>query len=80
MSRSKWKFPLVSSLPLVNNFLIVKSRDLIITPFYLNKEVRIYNGKLYNNLLVSEEMLHHKFGEFSPTKKKFTFKKKSKKQ
>ena len=80
MSRSKWKFPLVSSLPLVNNFLIIKSRNLIITPFYLNKEVKIYNGKLYNNLLVSEEMLYHKFGEFSPTKRKFTFKKKSKKQ
>ena len=80
MSRSKWKFPTMLSIKTFKKKIFIKSRKSIITPFFIDKIVYVHNGKLYNNLLVSEEMLYHKFGEFSPTKKKFTFKKKSKKQ
>lgn len=31
--------------------------------------IGIYNGKLYIPMLISEQMVGHKLGEFSPTRK-----------
>jgi ribosomal protein S19 len=36
----------------------------------------IYNGKKYIEVTVTEDMVGHKFGEFSLTRAKFSFKKK----
>ena len=48
----------------------VWSRRSVILPNCLNKEFLIHNGKIFIPLTVSEEMIGHKFGEFSTTRKK----------
>ena len=45
-------------------------RDLIIVPQLVGITIQIYNGKEFVSFLVTEEMLGHKFGEFSPTRTK----------
>ena len=54
------------------------SRRSVILPAFLNKELLIYNGKLFIPLKVSEEMIGHKYGEFATTRKKPIHKKKRK--
>lgn len=73
MSRSKWKFPLITSKKTLN---IINSRDSMVTPSFINKQVKVHNGKIYNSFVVTSGMIGRKFGEFSPTKKTFTYKKK----
>jgi len=73
-SRSKWKGPLVHyNLNKINNK--VYSRSSIITPSLVGYKFLIHNGKNFINITVSEKMVGHKFGEFSKTRKKFSFKK-----
>lgn len=80
--RVKWKGILLN-----NNILIkakkrnkkpvkVLSRNSIITPFCLGKTFEIYNGFKFIKVVVSDNMIGHKFGEFSPTRAKAVFKKK----
>jgi ribosomal protein S19 len=33
----------------------------------------VHNGKDYNQVLISEEMVGHKLGEFSATRKRFSY-------
>ena len=73
MSRVKWKFPLIVNKKTLN---AINSRSAVVTPSLVNKQVKVYNGKIYNNFIVTSNMVGRKFGEFSPTKKIFTFKKK----
>lgn len=84
MTRSLCKGPF-SEQKIKNNglgLLIKKtkiwSRRSVILPFFLNKEVLIYNGKLFIPLKISEEMIGHKYGEFATTRKKPIHKKKRK--
>ena len=56
----------------------VWSRRSTILPIFLNKELLIYNGKLFIPLTVTEEMIGHKYGEFAGTRKKPIHKKKRK--
>jgi len=51
-------------------------RNSIILPKFVGITFKIYNGKIFSNLTISDEMIGHKFGEFVPTKKKNSFKKK----
>lgn len=71
MTRSKWKGPYVELEK--QNLLVLRNSK--ITPKFLGKTVQIYNGKKYSELTVTQEMLNHKFGEFSLTRKFFSFKK-----
>lgn len=73
MSRSKWKFPLIINKKTRN---IINSRNSMVTPSFVNKQVKVHNGKIYNSFVVTPSMVGRKFGEFSPTKKTFTYKKK----
>jgi ribosomal protein S19 len=34
---------------------------------------QVYNGKEYHEVLIKEEMVGHKLGEFSPTRKLFIY-------
>lgn len=86
MSRSKWKGPYVDTNGLKNlqnskkTYLKkVVTRNSTILPKFLEKTFEIYNGKKFTEVLVTEEMIGHKFGEFSHTRKRFAFKKKKKK-
>jgi len=49
--------------------VILKKKNSIILPEYINLFFKIYNGKQYLQLKVIEEMVGHKFGEFIFTRK-----------
>ena len=56
------------------------SRDSEIVPKFIGLTFTIHNGKTYIDLNVTENMVGHKFGEFSFTRANFVFKKKIKKK
>ena len=45
------------------------SRSSTITPEMINFTFGVHNGKLHLPVFVTEDMVGHKLGEFSPTKK-----------
>ena len=44
-------------------------RDMIVVPNMLDKKIEIYNGKTFAPVLISNEMLGYRLGEFAPTRK-----------
>ena len=44
-------------------------RALVIVPKMVGKTIGVYNGKEFLKIVVVEEMLGHRLGEFSPTRK-----------
>ena len=50
------------------------SRRSTITPDFVGVTLAVHNGKIFHNVFVTENMVGHKVGEFSPTR---TFKKHS---
>ena len=55
---------------------LIFKKNKFIMPIHLNKKFLIYNGKDFQKLIVSPNMLGHRFGEFVMTRKIVTFKKK----
>lgn len=45
------------------------SRACTITPEMIGFTLGVHNGKVHTPVLVAEDMVGHKLGEFSPTKK-----------
>lgn len=45
------------------------ARGSVISPEMVGFTFGVHNGREHLNVLVAEEMVGHKFGEFSPTKK-----------
>ncbi|MCF6276812.1 MAG: 30S ribosomal protein S19 [Candidatus Magasanikbacteria bacterium] len=45
------------------------ARASTITPEMVGMTFLVHNGKLFLNVIVNENMVGHKLGEFSPTKK-----------
>jgi small subunit ribosomal protein S19 len=86
MKRSKWKGPSISQEFDLNSIgkkhyqHIKISRNLEITPNFVGLRFKVYSGKTFTELEVTNEMIGYKFGEFSPTRSKFVFKKKKKKK
>lgn len=85
MTRSKWKGPFVSKTLLhkcksknTSTFkeIFTFERSTAIVPKLLGLTINVHNGKNFTKLLIKEAMLGKKLGEFSPTRKKFSFKKK----
>ena len=78
MSRSVWKGPFVDpsllkkveKLKGQSNTTPIKtwSRKSTIIPDFVGYSFLIYNGKKFIPIKVSEEMVGHKLGEFSPTR------------
>jgi ribosomal protein S19 len=83
MKRSKWKGPYVEEINFkVNkevNGLQAISRNSVIIPQFVGKLFAVSNGTTYHKVKVTYDMLGHKFGEFSFTRKSFIYKKKLKK-
>ena len=82
MARSVWKGPFVDASVLQHSFdkrINIWSRRSVIIPQFINQQVYIYNGKTFVSLLVTEDMVGHKFGEFAITRKRALHKKKVKK-
>lgn len=69
MSRSKWK---LSSKTLNNK---TQDRHFIITTNQINQIVEIYNGMSYNKITITKDMVGHKLGEYSMTRKRHNRKK-----
>jgi len=44
------------------------SRRSTITPDFVNRNFEVHNGKIFIPLYVTENMVGHKLGEFSPTR------------
>ena len=44
------------------------SRRSTITPDFVGHTFLVHNGKLFNSVFVTENMVGHKLGEFSPTR------------
>lgn len=75
MSRSSRKGPYVDE-KLLKKVLANKNGEAIqtyarrsqIAPEFVNKSFAVYNGKKFINVFVTEEMVGHRLGEFSPTR------------
>ncbi len=44
------------------------ARACTIVPEFIGHTFLVHNGKVFNKVLVTEEMVGHKLGEFSPTR------------
>jgi len=89
MNRVKWKGPYIKNnllrkikkSKLINkNNIKTMSKNSIILPNFTEFTFRVYNGKTFTILKVIDEMVGHKLGEFVPTRKQFSYKKKKKKR
>lgn len=90
MSRAKWKGPYVSKQLLMDvnttnlnklnkaysSEIYTLSRESTIIPNFVGNVFNIYNGKTFSKIEITEAMIGKKLGEFAPTRKKFSFKKK----
>ena len=45
------------------------SRDSSVTPEMIGFTIGVHNGKIHIPIFIAEEMVGHKLGEFSPTRK-----------
>jgi small subunit ribosomal protein S19 len=45
------------------------SRRSTITPEMIGFTIEVHNGKVFNPVFITEAMVGHKLGEFSPTRK-----------
>ena len=84
MSRVKWKSPYVNNDLLAaisdgEKTIVTNSRNSTIIPCFVGLQFTVHNGKIFNKIKITEKMIGYKLGEFSPTRKKFNFKKKKKK-
>ena len=78
MSRSVWKGPLIDGYLLKkaetvrnsgrNDVIKTWSRRSTVLPQFVGLTFGVHNGTKFIPVLVTENMIGHKFGEFSPTR------------
>ncbi|MDR2778429.1 MAG: 30S ribosomal protein S19 [Rickettsiales bacterium] len=78
MTRSVWKIPFVdgylirkvrvASTDPKKPIIKIWSRRSTILPQFVGLSFAVHNGKKFVPVLVSEDMIGHKFGEFAPTR------------
>jgi small subunit ribosomal protein S19 len=78
VARSVWKGPFVDSYVLKKaetarasgrkEVIRIWSRRSTILPQFVGLTFGVYNGRKFLPVLVTEDMVGHKFGEFSPTR------------
>ncbi|KNC96248.1 mitochondrial 37S ribosomal protein RSM19 [Spizellomyces punctatus DAOM BR117] len=80
--RSVWKGPFFVPFPAVKAGEPVKTmaRASTILPSHVGRKFLVHNGKDYIPVLVTEQMVNRKLGEFAFTRKSFSFKKKDDKR
>ncbi len=81
MARSVWKGPfvdpsLIKKIEKQKNTTNMKpiktwSRKSTIIPEFVGSSFLIHNGKKFISISISEDMVGHKLGEFSPTRQFF---------
>lgn len=70
MPRSVWRGPFFTVFPelakaTASTPIKTTARSCTILPSFVGKKFQIHNGKDYVDLLVTEEMVGHKLGEFA---------------
>ena len=78
MTRSAWKGPFVDGFLLRkaeaargsgrHEMIRIWSRRSTILPQFVGLNFGVYNGQKHIPVMVTEEMVGHKFGEFAPTR------------
>ena len=78
MTRSVWKGPFVDSHLLKkvkaasdsggNSVIKTWSRRSVISPDMIGLTIAVHNGKQFIPVFITENMVGHKLGEFSPTR------------
>jgi small subunit ribosomal protein S19 len=78
MPRSAWKIPFVDgcllkkaseySISSKKQIIKIWSRRSTILPQFVGVNFAVHNGKKFVSVSVTEGMVGHKFGEFSPTR------------
>lgn len=81
MARSVWKGPFIDGYVLKKaeaaqssgrkQVIKIWSRRSTVLPQFVGLTFGVYNGQKFIPVLVSEDMVGHKFGEFSPTRTYF---------
>ncbi|KAI1083975.1 ribosomal protein S19/S15 [Whalleya microplaca] len=78
LKRSVWKGPHIVPLPIIRPApgaipkpIRTQARAATILPNFVGLKFQIYNGKIYHDITITEDMVGHKLGEFSPTRKPF---------
>merc|ERR1712000_98093 len=77
LKRSTWKGPNLVPLPIVWPKTAdekvppvrTKARSATILPSFVGLRFEIHNGKIYNSVKITEDMVGHKLGEFSQTRR-----------
>ena len=70
MSRSKWKHPFV------HRRIKTMSRSSQITKDFIDISFMVHDGRDFRPIIVTEDMVGHKFGEFVYTRQRYSYKKK----
>ena len=72
---------IISEIPYVDYFLLknilklkgrivsTKSRSTVILPSFIGTTIYVHNGHIYKKVIIREDMIGHKLGEFSFTRK-----------
>ena len=70
LKKGPWTCPSLMKKVLDENVKSIKtySRGSTITPEFVGKTFQVHNGKKFIPVYVSENMVGHKLGEFSPTR------------
>ncbi|KAH6620603.1 hypothetical protein B0J18DRAFT_430231 [Chaetomium sp. MPI-SDFR-AT-0129] len=83
LKRSIWKGPHIVPLPIVRPEpgkwvppIRTQARSATILPNFVGLKFEVHNGKVYHEVTITEEMVGHKLGEFSQTRKPFIWNKK----
>ncbi|MCJ1248944.1 mitochondrial ribosomal small subunit component [Trapelia coarctata] len=73
--------PRTNSLPIVRPVpgqkvvpIKTQARSATILPNFVGLKFQVHNGKVYHDVTITEDMVGHKLGEFSPTRKRFAYK------
>ncbi|TVY80663.1 37S ribosomal protein S19 [Lachnellula suecica] len=81
LARSVWKGPNILPLPIIRAApgqktppIKTQARSATILPNFVGLIFQVHNGKIYNDVEITEDMVGHKLGEFSPTRKRFSYK------
>ncbi|ETN41819.1 uncharacterized protein HMPREF1541_03756 [Cyphellophora europaea CBS 101466] len=81
LTRSVWKGPNILPFeingkltPREHPVIRTQKRAATITPQLVGYKFSVHNGKIYQEVYVTEEMVGRKLGEFVPTRKRFMYK------
>ncbi|KAH8731217.1 hypothetical protein GQ44DRAFT_699534 [Phaeosphaeriaceae sp. PMI808] len=80
-ARSVWKGPNIVPLPIKRAKagervppIKTQARSATILPNFVGLKFQIHDGKYYQDITITEDMVGHKLGEFAPTRKNFVYK------